>query len=85
MEQLKEMQGEFGISIEPQLDRCTLCNSVIRKAKPEDMETISTKDYVYPYRLRSGLEFWLCDKCGQVYWQGKHWENIMGRAEKLKK
>ncbi|MDO9098492.1 MAG: Mut7-C RNAse domain-containing protein [Candidatus Methanoperedens sp.] len=85
MEQLREMQGEFGISIEPQMDRCTLCNSVIRKARTEDMEIIRAKDYVYPDRLGSGLEFWLCDKCGQVYWQGKHWENIMGRVEKLKK
>lgn len=85
MEQLTEIRGEFGISIEPQLERCTLCNSVIRKAKPEDMEIISEKDYVYPDRLGRGLEFWLCDKCGQVYWQGKHWENIMERAERLKK
>lgn len=85
MEQLREMQGEFGISIEPQMDRCTLCNSVIRKARTEDMEIIRAKDYVYPERLGSGLEFWLCDKCGQVYWQGKHWENIMERVEKLKK
>ena len=85
MEQLKETQREFGISIEPQLDRCTLCNSVIRKVKPEDMEIIRAKEYVYPDRLGSGTEFWLCDKCGQVYWKGKHWENIMERVEMLKK
>jgi uncharacterized protein with PIN domain len=85
MEQLREMQEEFGISIEPQLSRCTLCNSVIRKVKPEEMELVRAKDYVYPDRLGEGTEFWLCDKCGQVYWQGKHWENIMERAERLKK
>ncbi len=85
MEQLEEMQLEFGISLEPQLDRCTLCNSVIRKVKPEEMDIVRAKDYVYPDRLGEGTEFWLCDNCGQVYWQGKHWENIMGRAERLKK
>ncbi|MFZ2410157.1 MAG: Mut7-C RNAse domain-containing protein [Candidatus Methanoperedens sp.] len=85
MEQLTEMQVEFGISIEPQMERCTLCNSVIRKAKTEDMEIIRAKDYVYPDRLESVTEFWLCDNCGQVYWQGRHWENIMERAEMLKK
>ncbi|MFA4934332.1 MAG: Mut7-C RNAse domain-containing protein [Candidatus Methanoperedens sp.] len=85
MEQLREMQEEFGISIEPQLSRCTLCNSIIRKVKPEEMELVRAKDYVYPDRLGEGTEFWLCDKCGQVYWQGKHWENIMERVEKLKK
>ncbi|MCZ7403574.1 MAG: hypothetical protein O8C67_01400, partial [Candidatus Methanoperedens sp.] len=85
MEQLLEMQGEFAISIEPQLDRCTLCNSVIRKVKPEEMELVRAKDYVYPDRLEEGTEFWLCDNCGQVYWKGKHWENIMERAGRLKK
>ncbi len=85
MEQLREMQEEFGISIEPQPERCTLCNSVIRKVKPEEMELVKTRDYVYPDRLGSRLEFWLCDECGQVYWQGKHWENIMERVERLKK
>ena len=85
MEQLREMQEEFGISTEPQLDRCTLCNSVIRKVKPEEMEFVRAKDYVYPGRLEEGTEFWLCDNCGQVYWLGKHWENIMERAERLKK
>jgi uncharacterized protein with PIN domain len=85
MEQLREMQEEFGISIEPQLNRCTLCNSVIRKVKPEKMEIVRAKDYVYPDRLGEGTEFWLCDNCGQVYWQGKHCENIMERAGRLRK
>ncbi len=84
MEQLKEIQVEFGILSEPQLDRCTLCNSIIRKVKPEEMELVRSKDYVYQDRLREGTEFWLCDNCGQVYWIGKHWENIMERAERLK-
>lgn len=85
MEQLREMQGEFGISTEPQMDRCTLCNSIIRKVEPDEMELVRAKDYVYPDRIGSGTEFWLCDKCGQVYWQGKHWENIMERVKMLKK
>jgi uncharacterized protein with PIN domain len=85
LEQLREMQKEFGISLEPQLDRCTLCNSIIRKVKPEDMDFVRAKDYVYPDRLGEETEFWLCDNCGQVYWLGKHWENIMERARRLRK
>jgi uncharacterized protein with PIN domain len=46
------------------------------------MELVRSKDYVYPARLESGTEFWICDKCGQVYWQGKHWENIMETVKK---
>lgn len=85
MEQLQEMRKEFDIKFEPEMDRCTLCNSAIRKIESNEMEIIKTKDYVYPERLGSGIEFWVCDNCGQVYWQGKHWENIRGRAERLKR
>jgi len=85
IEQLREMRKVFDIKIEPEMDRCTLCNSTIRKAKPEEMELIKEKDYVYPATLESVSEFWLCDNCGQVYWLGKHWENIRERVEMLKK
>ena len=83
IEQLREMQREFGIKFEPEMERCTLCNSAIRKARPDEMELIRQKEYVYPGRLESGTEFWICDKCGQVYWQGKHWENIKRTVDKL--
>ncbi len=85
MEQLRETQKEFGIDIDPRMDRCTLCNSAIRKAKPEEMEIIKAKDYVYQATIESVTDFWLCDNCGQVYWLGKHWENIRERVKRLKK
>jgi uncharacterized protein with PIN domain len=84
MEQLGEMYLEFKLSFEPQMDRCTLCNSIIRKIEPSEMEILKTKEYVYPERLEKGTEFWLCDNCGQVYWKGTHWKNIMERINILK-
>ncbi len=85
MEQLLEMQKEFDIEIEPRMDRCTLCNSAIRKAKPDDIEFVRAKDYVYPATIEKVTDFWLCDNCGQVYWLGKHWENIRQSVNKLKR
>ncbi len=82
IEQLREMQKEFNIKFEPVMDRCSLCNSYIRKVEPSEMELVRSKDYVYPARLESRTEFWICDKCGQVYWQGKHWESIMETVKK---
>ncbi len=76
IEQLKEMQETFGILVEPRMDRCTLCNSNIRKIEAGEMEEVKEKDYVYPAMLERVTEFWICDKCGQVYWLGKHWVNI---------
>lgn len=84
MEQLREMRREFNISFEPQMNRCTLCNSTIRKVEPGEMGLVKGKEYVHPATLESGTEFWLCDNCGQVYWLGTHWENIGERVEKLK-
>ncbi len=84
LEQLREMRREFNISFEPRMDRCTLCNSAIRKVKPDEMGLVKGKEYVHPATLESGTEFWLCDNCGQVYWLGTHWENIGERVEKLK-
>src|SRR3990172_1183780 len=84
MEQLMELKKEFDIGFEPEMDRCSLCNSPIRRVKPAEMGLVREKDYVYPEMLESGTEFWICEACGQVYWQGKHWENIKERVGKLK-
>ncbi|HEY9247038.1 MAG TPA: Mut7-C RNAse domain-containing protein [Candidatus Methanoperedens sp.] len=77
--QLREMQRVFNIGFEPRMDRCTLCNSTIRKVKADEMEQVMEKDYVF----QGDTEFWICDKCGQVYWLGKHWENIREMVGKL--
>lgn len=84
LEQLKEIQKKFSIALQPEMNRCTLCNSSIRKAEPEDIKIIKEKKYVYSEELES-TEFWICDTCGQVYWQGKHWENIKERVERLRR
>jgi uncharacterized protein with PIN domain len=84
MEQLREMRLEFQLNLEPEMDRCTLCNSIIRKIEPFEMEIIRMKEYVYQERLEKGTEFWICDNCGQVYWMGTHWKNIMERVNILK-
>ncbi len=83
IEQLKEMHAEFDIEFEPKMDRCSLCNSMIRKVLPSEMELVKQKEYVYLIRLESGTEFWICDSCGQVYWLGKHWDNIRKTIDRL--
>ncbi len=85
MEQLREMRLEFQLSFEPEMDRCTLCNSIIRKIEPLEMEILKTKEYVYPEKLEKGTEFWLCNNCGQVYWKGPHWKNILESVKILRK
>lgn len=85
MEQLREMRLEFQLNLDPEMDICTLCNSIIRKIEPYEIEIIKAKEYVYPERLEKGTQFWISDKCGQVYWKGAHWKKIMESANILKK
>lgn len=84
MEQLREMHSEFKLTLEPEMDRCTLCNSIIRKIEHVEMKILETKDYVYPERLDKGTEFWICENCSQVYWKGTHWKNIKERVNALR-
>ena len=84
MEQLREMRLEFLLDLEPEMERCTLCNSIIRKIESFEMEVLKTKEYVYLERLEKDTEFWLCDNCGQVYWKGTHWKNIKESINNLK-
>ncbi|MFQ6063621.1 MAG: Mut7-C RNAse domain-containing protein [Methanosarcinales archaeon] len=84
-EQLKEMRDHFNLNLEPDMIRCSMCNSTIRVVKPEELKLVEEKDYVYPSTLESGVDFWICDNCGKVYWEGGHWTNIMKTIEELKK
>lgn len=84
IEQMLEMKEEFDIRFTPEMERCSLCNSMIRKILPDEMELVRKADYVYPLRLETTTDFWVCENCGQVYWQGKHWKNIMETVEKLR-
>ena len=28
-------------------------------------------------------EFWVCERCGRVYWKGSHWKNMRARLKQL--
>ena len=28
-------------------------------------------------------EFWICERCGRVYWKGSHWKNMRARLKQL--
>lgn len=61
--------------------RCPICNGELRKVSKEQV-----KDKVPPRVYRVYEDFWLCSRCGKVYWIGSHWikiEEILSRARKL--
>ncbi len=75
---LKKILDGFELDINP-LTRCSLCNNKITTIKKEKIKEKVPKG-VYN---RHG-EFWICEKCNQVYWKGTHWEKIMAKIEMLK-
>ncbi len=68
-EQLQIVWREFSLSLrEP---RCMACGGELRSIKKEEWrEKIPPKTYQWLN------EFFVCEKCGQLFWQGTHWERI---------
>lgn len=80
-EQLTDVCTRFELEINVKMDRCTLCNSPIRQAGPgENIE----RDYLHPDTVGTA-QLWICDACGQVYWEGAHWPNIMRKVERIRR
>ncbi|MEM2924980.1 MAG: Mut7-C RNAse domain-containing protein [Methanocellales archaeon] len=85
LNQLKELYSHINLDLEAKMDRCTICNHPIRIVRGEEMELVKTKEYVFPDLFERNIEFWICDNCKQVYWEGSHWNNIQKTIAELKK
>ncbi len=71
----------FPINTVPVMVRCTVCNSLLRKATSEDMQRAT--DQVPQHLLEEKKEFWACGQCGKIYWMGSHWRNILKTAHEI--
>lgn len=84
MEQIKELlSAKINIKLEPTMKRCSECNGRIRKIKEERENLLRNKEYV-PKNMIGRKEFWICESCGKIYWEGSHWRSIEERLEQLK-
>ena len=59
--------------------RCAICNGELGKAEKEQLRKHLPLDTFRYYD-----EFWQCSDCGQVYWKGSHFGNILRWIEDLK-
>ena len=59
--------------------RCTSCNESLQKTTREEVKTLLPED-----TLRFYDTFWECRGCGQLYWQGSHYQRINELIDKLK-
>jgi len=84
MEQLKELlQHNININLEPVPLRCSECNARIRKVEEGEEDILREKSYV-PTSMIGKWDFWVCEHCGRIYWEGSHWRNMREKLKKLK-
>ena len=84
VERLAELRIVLGIdlSLDPSRSRCPECNAPL--VRVEDKEQV--RDRVPPRSFEVYDVFYVCPRCGRVYWEGSHWRNmrrIAGEAEEL--
>jgi uncharacterized protein with PIN domain len=72
-ERLAELALRFQIrlNIDMTTSRCPKCNTPVELAAKEEVAG-KVEDSTFDHYG----EFWKCPKCGQIYWQGAHWNKI---------
>lgn len=78
--QLEMVVATFHLRLDRGPERCTACNGQLR---PVDRSSVLGE--VEEGTWNTYREFWRCNNCGKVYWQGAHWQNIRQRIATLSK
>lgn len=76
--QLKAIGAKYGLKLNSDLIRCSVCNGEL-----VDLPKEQAKDSVPEGALSGNDKFWKCSNCGKVYWKGTHWLGIMERLQRL--
>lgn len=78
--QLLEVLAKFNPPIERQrfFSRCLICNEPCHEISPDDI-----KDKVFPYILRTKIQFRQCPRCNRIYWQGSHYHRMFDKLNQL--
>ena len=79
---LRILRKRYGIRLEidPDDTRCPICNYPLKRTT----SLIEVSGKVSSEILSRYREFWICYKCGKVYWRGSHWSNIEKTLEKAR-
>lgn len=75
--QLKLVLRELGLEIGT--PRCMTCGGVLNRVEKDQV-----RDRIPPKTWRWRDEYFLCARCGKLFWHGSHWEGIGKRLADLK-
>lgn len=78
LDQVRQVIEQSGITPDSRrfLSRCLVCNEPVRSVEKERV-----KERVPVGILSTVSRFRECPSCGRVYWQGSHWERMLGALE----
>jgi len=80
-EQMRELKS-LGVKFQIVMDRCSVCNSLLRKpTREEALEVL--KEQGLSEEMLERYELWFCEKCKKLYWMGGHWANMVRFLKKL--
>jgi uncharacterized protein with PIN domain len=71
---------KFKLEVNVETSRCPRCNGAIRVVLKTEII-----DKIPPTTFSSYDEFWQCEKCGQIYWHGAHWNRIDKTLDEARK
>lgn len=79
-DQLKILAEKCGLAIGINLDktRCPKCNTVLKETRKEYVKGKVPEEVFRLYE-----KFFLCIRCGSVYWLGSHYLNMQKKLHKL--
>ncbi len=80
---LAEVAEKTGIRVEldPKRSRCPVCNGELVEVR--DKRVVA--DRVPPQSLKANEVFYVCTRCGKVYWEGSHWRNMKKVVEEVRR
>jgi len=82
--QLHELAESVPLRLEMTFMRCSDCNAPIRRVREDEMQLLLETDYV-PKKMIGKLDFWVCERCRRIYWEGSHWRAINERLDLLRR
>ena len=74
---------EFGITptVDPTKSRCSKCNGELIQLAGTEKKRV--RNLVHKRTYDYYEEFWLCEDCQSVFFQGGYWRNILEYMEKI--
>lgn len=70
--------GVYSINFDTVSSRCSSCNGVLSKENCEQV-----RKYVHPNVIKWHKDFFRCENCSKIYWEGSHISGIRSLARNL--